>query len=722
MAHLLRRLELSGFKSFADKIVLEFPPGITAIVGPNGSGKSNVVDAIRWLLGERDAKSLRGGKIDDLIFAGTPKRPRLGQARASLYFDNSGNFFPIDFSEVSVTRQISRDGSSQYYLNSSEVLLRDLVDFYAKARMGSRGMIVVTQGNSDMFIRATPLERREMIEEMLGLREYQIKRLDAIRRLKLSRDNLVKVNALIEEILPHLRSLRRQTARWEKREVLVEELASLEREYFGSQLAEVSREMLRLDGELNAMQAREAGLQAAKEAALEQLAAVEAREPRGRQELKDIKMRVQEVYAKKSDLQREVARIEVRIEALEEKESASHLPSHTELISLISRIKTELERMSDPQAKNHHLTAKQLLSEIEALFNGGRKIEKNSERDELKSRFQHLAEELAQLEAELLALRAKERELEIGQEQFTAAFKAAVSNVDSAKRAIEVWEHEYRHLQLSRERIAMREAELLRQLEQAGLSTISVAGATGSYQPHDLQEMERRMYRIRGELASMGEVDEALIKEAQETEGRYEFLAGQAADLEKAITDLKNLVRELKEKIRSEFAEALNRINEEFAKYFEAMFDGGHAKMKTVVREKKEKEVAGEERSAAKEIAPEEEQEEPEEGVEISLSLPRKRLASLEVLSGGERSLVGLAALFAMISVSPPPFLVLDEIDAPLDEKNARRFSAMLKEFAKHTQFILVTHNRVTMEAADVLYGVTLDPDGSSKVVSLKLS
>ena len=117
MAHFLKRLELNGFKSFAQKTVLEFPSGITAIVGPNGSGKSNVVDAIRWLLGEREAKSLRGAKVEDLIFAGTPKRARLGQAQASLHFENGNKFFPIDAAEVVVSRQVSRDGASSYFLN-----------------------------------------------------------------------------------------------------------------------------------------------------------------------------------------------------------------------------------------------------------------------------------------------------------------------------------------------------------------------------------------------------------------------------------------------------------------------------------------------------------------------------------------------------------------------------------------------------------------------------
>src|SRR5271170_6239093 len=243
MSHFLKRLELNGFKFFANRTVLEFPAGIVAIVGPNGSGKSNIVDAMRWLLGERDAKNLRGAKVEDLIFAGTQKRARVGMATASLHFENRNKFFPVDFEEVAITRQISRSGDSKYFLNKSEVLLRDLVDFFAKARLGSRGLIIIGQGDSDLFIRSTPMERREMIEEILGLREYQLKKSDAERRLKSSQINLDKTAALIEEILPHLRSLKRQTARWEKRGQLEDELKGLENQFFGSQFHEIQESL-----------------------------------------------------------------------------------------------------------------------------------------------------------------------------------------------------------------------------------------------------------------------------------------------------------------------------------------------------------------------------------------------------------------------------------------------------------------------------------------------
>ena len=238
MPHPLKRLELNGFKSFAQKTVLEFPTGITAIVGPNGSGKSNVIDAIRWLLGEREAKNLRGAKAEDLIFAGTPKKPRLGQAQASLHFENEKNVFPVEFAEISVSRQVDRDGSNKFFLNKSEIRLKDLIDFFAKARLGTKGLVVISQGNSDVFVRASPSGRREMIEEMLGLREYQLKKISAERRLKNTEINLEKVDALMKEILPHLRSLKRQTSRWEKRGTLAEELRDLENQFFGRQLHE----------------------------------------------------------------------------------------------------------------------------------------------------------------------------------------------------------------------------------------------------------------------------------------------------------------------------------------------------------------------------------------------------------------------------------------------------------------------------------------------------
>ena len=755
-SHFLKRLELNGFKSFAGRTVLEFPAGIVAVVGPNGSGKSNIVDAVRWLLGERDAKNLRGAKVEDLIFAGTQKRARVGMAQASLYFENKNKFFPVDFEEVVVTRQISRDGASKYYLNKSEILLRDLIDFFAKARLGSRGLIIIGQGDSDLFIRSSPLERREMIEEILGLREYQIKKADAERRLKNSNINLDKVSALIEEIEPHLRSLKRQTARWERRGALEEELRSLENAFFGSHLHDLGARGAQIGSRIAEHATQHEALEKEKRAAETRQAAIEANQPEERKRLAKIKEEVSALMDARSRLQKDVGRIEAQIEMAKRPvvhgnpAGAKNAHDIEHLIDVLRKVKDELESVLNEEPVAVLSAIETVLDEIAFALETPKAAESESEAlaaetaipDGLRKAFEQAANDLADIEKNISALREKEREFEAGQEDFYATFKGAVADVQQAQGRLDAWEKVDRELQLEKERIDLRREEVLHQIEQAGRNAAefreeaslgdTVAAAAASGFSGDPQDMEHRIFRLRGDLASMGEVDQALVKEAEDTAKRHEFLLKESGDLTKAVADLTALLQELNEKIKSEFEKSIHKINDEFNKFFTMMFDGGSAKLR-VLKPKSERtaddgdeyadggDAGGAESGSPGEPTEEELVMEKNGGVEIEIKMPRKKVASLDALSGGERSLVGIAALFAMVSVSPPPFLVLDEIDAPLDERNARRFGAMLKDFSRRTQFVVVTHNRATMEAADILYGVTLAEDGSSKVVSLKL-
>jgi chromosome segregation protein len=747
-SHFLKRLELNGFKSFAGKTVLEFPAGIVAVVGPNGSGKSNIVDAVRWLLGERDAKNLRGARVEDLIFAGTQKRARVGMAQASLYFENKNKFFPVDFEEVVVSRQISRDGQSKYYLNKSEILLRDLVDFFAKARLGSRGLVIIGQGDSDLFIRSSPLERRGMIEEMLGLREFQIKKADAERRLKNSKINLDKVTALIEEIEPHLRSLKRQTSRWERRGALEEELSSLENHFFGSQLHELYAKGEQVDGRIAAHAVTCEILEKEKRAAKTRQAAIEESQPEERKRLAKIKEEVVALMDVRSRLQKDIGRIEAQIEMAKRSVAASAHSgtgadrSSEHFIDVLEKIKAELESVLNEEPLAVQAAIETVLEEITFALE-----EKDEPRpvksaaasvpvpDSLRHEFEETAKDLSGLEKNIASLRAQEKVLESGQEDFYTTFKGAVADVQQAQSHLDAWEKINRELLLEKERIDLRRDEVLRQVDQAGrraeefrdASLADVAASDANGFAGNFNDMEHRIFRLRGDLASIGEVDHTLMKEAEDTATRHAFLIKESEDLNKAVADLTALMHELNEKIKSEFDKSLSKINDEFAKFFALMFDGGSAKLK-VLKPKWERvaddEEDREEGGDVKEMIEQTEDElyqEKNGGVDVEIKLPRKKTTSLDMLSGGERSLVGIAAVFALVSVSPPPFLVLDEIDAPLDERNARRFGAMLKDFSKRTQFIVVTHNRATMEAADILYGVTLAEDGSSKVVSLKL-
>ena len=728
MSHFLKRLELNGFKSFAGKTVLEFPAGIVAIVGPNGSGKSNIVDALRWLLGERDAKNLRGAKIDNLIFAGTQKRARVGMAQASLHFENKNKFFPVDFEEVVVSRQIARDGQSKYFLNKSEILLRDLIDFFAKARLGSRGLIIIGQGDSDIFIRSSAFERREMIEEILGLREYQIKKADAERRLKNSSINLDKTKALIEEILPHLRSLKRQTGRWERRGALEQELKDLEAQYFGSQLHDLRGKAEVIGKRTEEHKKQFESLDKEKKAALTRQGAIEQNQPEERKQLAKIKEEIAALIETRSKLQKDLGRIEAQIEMAKRSGGVQSDQSAERFIDVLQKVKAELEDALNEEPLGVLAAIETVLEEIKFALEETETPAASKAGpipDTLRKELERTAKDLQELEKNIMAFREREKALETGQEDFYKVFKAAIADVQVAQGKIDEWENRNREQLLEKERVDLRRDEVLRQIDQAGrrAEDFRHVELTAGF---DHAEAERRIYRLRGDLASIGEVDAALMKEATDTEVRYEFLMKESEDLTKAVTDLSTLMYDLSEKIKTEFDKSLHKINEEFDKFFALMFGGGSARLK-VLKPKEEKIEEDEEGvddgtiGSAEENAEESLFPEKEGGIEIDVKLPRKKVTSLEMLSGGERSLVGIAALFAMVSVSPPPFLVLDEIDAPLDERNARRFGDMLKDFSKRTQFIVVTHNRATMEAADILYGVTLDEDGTSKIVSLKL-
>jgi chromosome segregation protein len=253
----LTKIEINGFKSFAQKTVLDFSEsgtekspkdsrklkpltpftqgvekGITAIVGPNGSGKSNVADALKWVMGEQSMKSLRGKKSSDIIFAGSSSKSRLGSAQVSIFLDNSDKSIPIDYEEVVIARKIYQSGESEYLINGSKVRLGDVLELLAKAGVGQRSYSIVDQGMADRLLNATPMERRIIIEEAAGVREYQMKKEKSQRKLKSTTKNLQRAKELLVEIEPHLRLLKRQYNKAQKGEVYIEELRAKQNELY----------------------------------------------------------------------------------------------------------------------------------------------------------------------------------------------------------------------------------------------------------------------------------------------------------------------------------------------------------------------------------------------------------------------------------------------------------------------------------------------------------
>src|SRR5471032_2216090 len=241
----LKALKLQGFKSFADNTTLSFQPGVTAIVGPNGCGKSNIVDAIRWVLGEQSAKALRGGKMEDVIFAGTDTRKGLPLCDVSLIFTDCEKELGTAFNEVEVGRRISRDGVGEYFINGKQCRLKDIHRLFMDTGVGRVSYSFMVQGQIDQILSSNPSERRAIFEEAAGITRYKSQRREALNKLTLVEQNLARATDVIEEVARQIGSLKRQAGKALRYQRLKHRLTKLDLAYnacfFGRRQAEVVR-------------------------------------------------------------------------------------------------------------------------------------------------------------------------------------------------------------------------------------------------------------------------------------------------------------------------------------------------------------------------------------------------------------------------------------------------------------------------------------------------
>lgn len=752
----LKKLELNGFKSFATKTVLDFLPdcdiagggkcGITAIVGPNGSGKSNVADAIRWAIGEQSSKNLRGKKSEDVIFAGTDKKTRLGTASVTLYFDNTDKRIPIEFTEVAVTRKVYRSGESEYLVNGSRVRLMDIVDLLAKAGVGKDSYCVINQGMSDAVLNATPIERRTTFEDAAGVKQYQIEKERALRKMESTKENLARVDSLVIEIEPHLKNLRRQAEKAAQGKDIAARLrAKQELLYsylwhsFNEERGILFNERKALEDGITTIENNVAALgEITKKASL----AFETNDAEDALEAEITALRTT-----LNDSMRAMSLLEGRregeMEKRREREAVEIIPVDLHFVEArleeVSRLQAELierlknaEKLEDLQdIKEFATVIRERLAELRTQAGEGSvKMKKVSalseaERAESDTRLQSIETELARVKESIAKteelVSAKSIELVSIREQGKTErenFFAREKEMREQEYLLQRKKDELNELKVRLARVEVREEDLTNLVREE----LSLAPEALTYDgtPVEREKLEREIIRLKVEVEHIGTIDPLVVDEFQETEKRYTFLTTESNDLKQALESLKTVVKEMDEKIDEEFQAAFHEIEKKFSEYFKLIFGGGKADLSLVkVRTRKREEENEEALEEAEEnggVA-----DDFEYGIEISACPPGKRIHNLSMLSGGERSLTSLALLFAIISHNPPPFAILDEVEAALDEANSRRFSRMLNELSQHTQFIAITHNRETMSQAALLYGVTMGDDGVSKLLSIRL-
>ncbi len=768
----LKSITLKGFKSFPERTHLEFSPGVSVIVGPNGCGKSNITDGVLWALGEQSPLAVRGQSMQDVIFAGGRDRAARSAAEVEVVIDNSDGAAGSEFSEISVSRRLDRNGDGGYRLNGARCRLADITEALSDASLGREMHSVIGQGKVEAIVLSKPRERRLLIEEAAGLGKHRKRRRRAQLKLERTRSNLDRALDVEREARSRLRPLRQQANAAETHARLERQSQELHLRLLGDRLSAGGGDLAAAEQAARSARAERDAIEAKLAKANERRSAVEERlAERDRErtavwsELTALRAaherlgaRTEALAGREAELRAAVERRRAALGALATELRATERDAEAALARELEAARTALGEASEGIAAA--LAASDVESRLESLarVRGGSERAARSARraeDMLGHRRQDSLEQRVETEAELAETLAG----------LCAALAAARDAVGSRAAAVEervVGAQAGDELALELRECSRAEAELHGELRLVGERVTGAevrAASLRDRRDEAAAEWDRIVAGLEldpaPEPAALGDEErsateasiERLIRRREQlgpvnplAEGEYEAakqhvadLEGQREDLEQALDELAKLIRQTDREISAAFEETFKAAGENFSELIEHMFPGGSGRLRMVEAPKPERvlggadpEAAGADGAEASEAGAagdgdEEDRDAAENaGVEIEVTPAGKATRRLSLLSGGEKSLVALAFVFSVFLARPSPFYILDEVEAALDDANIDRFLQLVRRFSDRAQFVIVTHQKRTMDAADVLYGVSMK-DGATKVISRRL-
>jgi chromosome segregation ATPase len=732
----LKALQISGFKSFAKNTTLEFKRGITAIVGPNGSGKSNVADSIRWVMGEQSIKTLRGKKSEDVIFSGSDKKTRLGLAEVALELDNSEKTVPIDYSDLLITRKIYRSGESEYLINNAKSKLSDINLLLTKANFGHRTYSVIGQGMIDNFLIATPQERKEFFEEATGVKQYQIKKNQSLNKLENVWQNLTTVKIKTTEMEPQLRLLTRQVNKLQKRKEVENELTELRLNYYSAFWQEIE---IKYNAEKNEIEKLEEQKSVVynKHKEYEQKLENLTKENASSKEIDALRVTEQDLIEQKMELKEKILterinqtkKIETSVKNIKNI-SQTELENINSLINEVNllhkKLIDELDRESNidllkKQIFNINKKIDYILSELKPFLTVSEPAKINTTKPEQAIK---LEESLDQINIKMSDLQQKIKDIQLEDSTNRQSLWQVQKDLQAHQLDLTNINSRINETRVSLARTETKRFDLLQEInyELKGTSNLITDPLSPLTDEQKITNLNK-INKLKNQLEIIGGIDPEIEAEYETTKTRYDFLISQTEDLTKTTESLKKLVDELNSIIKRQINKSFTDINSYFQKYFKILFEGGKAELE-LVKDKEKKQDSNEpedNNGLAVNFFQEKSKAAGFTGIDVSATPPGKRLKSINALSGGERALTSIALICAIISANPSPFVVLDEVDAALDEANSIRFAEILDRLSNRTQFVVITHNRATMEKANLLYGVTMGDDSVSKLLSIKL-
>ncbi|MBC8388551.1 MAG: AAA family ATPase [Actinobacteria bacterium] len=762
----LKNITLRGFKSFKNKSQLFFEPGISVIVGPNGSGKSNVADAISWVLGEQSPKSLRGSSMGDVIFRS--KNEEMGIAEVSLMFDNSNKLFNTEFRDVKFTRRVFTRGGSEYFINSSPCRLIDIQELTADTGIGRGLYIIINQGQINEIAVLKPIERKTIIDEVLGISKHKNRRDKSLSKLQKVKNDIERINDLMEEIKRTMDPLEIEAKRAQKHSEIFNLLKNEEISLFIAHLNHLNNEW---ESENESYRTN-------------------------KDELKEISSKILSIEKEKNDLLKLANKEQDEYEFWKNKidwfnSEKNRLESIIALIESKKNVFSTLYNMFDLKFSSGTSNKNELkvslekdkngidISFLQKISNGLKRIDelllkflenlKKKVKDKNTARYVEnegnlIIEEIKKLYKVIeTSQRSKDaiskKESQKGNEKQVDNFKKrldririikniCMTNLERSKKIHSILngylsvsediknklypEFERRsslisgsqdkinelgirlnQLNISRSnlensiyKIDLKKEQIKEKVEAITENIVdnynlSIDYALKSYSPSsDIKESEVKVKRFKNEIKKYGNVNPNASIEYNRIKKRFDFLADQSLDLVESKKNLEELIKDINERIANYFFKKFDEINQCFKNYFKILFPLGEGEMQL---EKSDSESDN------------------EIGVDLKVDIGNNKFVPLSLLSGGEKSLVSIAFLFSIYSINSSPFYVFDEVDASLDDVNIGRFLTLVKKFSEKQQIIIITHQKRTMEVADTIYGVTMQSNGISKIISEKI-
>ncbi|MFL2990976.1 MAG: chromosome segregation SMC family protein [Cytophagales bacterium] len=835
----LNKIEIKGFKSFGDKTTINFNKGVTGIVGPNGCGKSNIVDAIRWVLGEQKTSLLRSDKMENIIFNGSKSRKKLQLAEVSISFDNTKNLIPTEYATVTVTRKYFRSGDSEYLLNDVKCRLKDITNLFLDTGISSNNYAIIELSMVDNILNDKDNSRLSLFEEAAGISKFRKRKKETFNKIKQTESDLDRVEDLVYEIEKNLRSLKRQAKQTEKYYLYKEEYKNISINV-ALKNSESSRKSLetnkiklgKIEDENTKVSSELAKKNAAIESSKSSLIPYEKKLQSKQESLNKILDKIRDheelirIKAEKSKLLNEsVSELKRSIKFDQESNERSQF-SITSIDKEVKIIKKNIEKTLDKldlnkkeylkyeeKLKNQNIKISDI-KDVETQFQGIsnniknitskksqivklislEKIDKskviknlnsleveitlidksfniieelfradNKETIRINKLFSDKSKDLSTTEIDYNNLKSKleslEKELEYKSITYDFNKKRInknqlklndseneikkLSSIDDEKdnvliklyddksiseNDLENYENEYYKIKsnIDLDDTSVRElqkkkdinVELIDQLKSGIYDTELDLNSINQrisvefdlklseckvdkdlIETHSIENLELRRDKLKEKIEKIGQINPLAMEAYKEINERHEFIVKEREDLFEAKDSLLKTIQEIDLVAKESFLNSFEKIKDNFKTVFRSLFTEDDD-CDLVINDP----------------------DNPlESSIEIMAKPKGKKPLTINQLSGGEKTLTATSLLFAIYLLKPAPFCVFDEVDAPLDDSNIDKFNKIINKFSSSSQFIIVTHNKRTMNNADIIYGITMPEQGVSKVVPVDL-